>query len=176
MRKGGEKIWAIVRIGISCIYHGLSFADGGDPRDERLVDDERDERRSGYRKQERDLDAKQSILRHIRDRDSAKRVVRLRRIRAPGRPSSPIERFDGRRSHLRVIDVPARGHSSGATIAKVHTNKQTLGRCHHYRMHLTFFNFFFYPAQALPTQCRAIPYSILLIGLMAVLFSVFIYF
>jgi hypothetical protein len=39
--------------------------DGGDPRDERLVDDER---RSGYRKQERDLDAKQSILRHIRDR------------------------------------------------------------------------------------------------------------
>jgi hypothetical protein len=53
-----------------------------------------------------DLDAKQRITFVTLETGwhTGKWVVRLRKIRAPSRPSSPIERFGGRRSHLRVID------------------------------------------------------------------------
>jgi hypothetical protein len=73
-------------------------------RDERLVDDGTMIRLSKTRAESR---CKAKLhLRHIRDRMAQRGVVRLRRIRAPSRPSSLIEprRLGGRRSHLRLID------------------------------------------------------------------------
>lgn len=135
----------------------LSFADGGDPRDERLVDDEMI-RLSKTRAESR---CKAKHLRHIRDRMAQSGLCVCAGFAHPVVLLHQLERFGGRRLHLRVIDVPAgpqfwRHYREGAP-------KQTLGRLSplpHYRMHLTFFYLPSHGSQALPNaeQYRTVSY------------------